>query len=285
MKKLAIFAAIIFAATSALNAGDIRVRHWDDSTANGGAGDDGIVTEMVWSDGADISDNFSAAWSWYMGWDDDGNSTGTDLLNAAYVGWNNSWGAWHTGIMPCGMIGNTLACDGLAHDMGLGGNFNGHHISLNDLGGWALNIWEDRNSGANGMSTDMSDMVGWGMTLGMSNDGGVGDEDSMWISASMDLGGAASLDVEWMDDAAGTGHGATNMTLGYAINDDLGLSIQMGDADVAHTWGGGLGGNSANELTRFTLSWGGNWSFSNATHSLSGGNEEEFMTVDYSASF
>jgi len=300
MKKLAIFAAIIFAATSALNAGDIRVRHWD---VTGGA--NGLSTDMTWSDGADISDNFSAAWGWSMGWDDNGgNGTGHADMEHAYVGWNNSWGSWHTGIMPCGMIGNSMVCDGNGYNMGMRstlssdpvllesdiavGTFNGHHISLNDLGGWALNIWEDQNSGASGMSTDLSDMVGWGMTIGTSNSGAAGASDSMWISASMDLGGAASLDIEWMDDA---GLDGTNMTLGYAINDDLGLSIQMGDAN-AHTWGGGFGvdgngdANTANEITRFTLSWGDNWSFSNATMGTTGNpTDAEYMSVDYSASF
>jgi len=273
MKKLAIFAAILFAASSLLNAGDIRVRHWDDGT------DDGIRTDMVWSDGADISDNFSAAWGWSMGWDDTGaQGSGHADMEHSYVGWNNSWGAWHTGIMPCGMIGNSMVCDDMGYNMGMGGHFNGHHISLNDLGGWALNIWEDQNSGASGMSTDMSDMVGWGMTLGTSNTGAAGASDSMWISASMDLGGAATLDIEWADDA---GLDGTNMTLGYAINDDLGLSIQMGDANSLHTWGGGYGnGLNALEITRFTLSWGGNWSFSNTDYD---GNEH--MAVDYSASF
>ncbi|MBT02319.1 hypothetical protein CL643_04385 [bacterium] len=121
-------------------------------------------------------------------------------------------------------------------------------------------------------------MVGWGMTLGIVDDATFTTGDSMWISASMDLGGAASLDIEWMDDS---GLDGTNMTLGYGINDDLGLSIQMGDATNAHTWGGGFGaGATANEITRFTLSWGGNWSFSNVDHD---GNE--YMSVDYSASF
>lgn len=268
MKKLAIFAAILFAASSLLNAGDIRVRHWDDGT------NDGIMTNMTWSDGADISDNFSAAWSWNMGWNDNGASSGTDMLDSAYVGWNNSWGTWHTGIMPCGMIGNSFACDGNDYNMGMNGNFNGHHISLSDVGGWALNVWEDSNGGVSGMSTDLSDMVGWGMMIG-TQDSGAGD--SMFISASMDLGGAASLDIEWQDDNGADG---TNMTLGYAINDDLGLSIQMGDATNGHSWGGGYGAASANEMTRFTLSWGGNWSFTNADHD---GNE--WMAVDYSAAF
>mgnify|MGYP001181683790 CR=1 FL=1 len=269
MKKLAIFAAILFVATSALNAGDIRVRHWDDGA------NDGISTDMTWSDGADISDNFSAAWGWNLGWDDQGAGAGTSAaLNHAYTGWNNSWGTWHTGIMPCGMIGNSMACDDMAYNMGMDGTFNGHHISLGNVGGWALNIWDDR-AGNTGMSTDLSDMVGWGMTLGTVDNG---NGDSMWISASMDLGGAASLDIEWMDD---NGLDGTNMTLGYGINDDLGLSIQMGDATNAHTWGGGFGaGATANEITRFTLSWGGNWSFSNVDHD---GNE--YMSVDYSASF
>ena len=277
MKKLAIFAAIIFAATSALNAGDIRVRHWD------GGGADGISTDMTWSDGADISDNFSAAWGWSMGWDDAGlQGSGHADLEHSYVGWNNSWGSWHTGIMPCGMIGNSFACDGNAYNMGMGGHFNGHHISLSDVGGWALNVWEDPNwglTGRSGMSTDLSDMVGWGMMIGTQDSG---NGDSMFISASMDLGGAASLDIEWSDDAGSDG---TNMTLGYAINDDLGLSIQMGDANVAHTWGGGIGGATANEITRFTLSWGGNWSFSNASMGTTGAADTEYMSVDYSASF
>jgi len=278
MKKLAIFAAILFAASSLLNAGDIRVRHWDDGT------DDGISTDMTWSDGADISDNFSAAWGWSMGWDDSGN-TGTDHadMEHAYVGWNNSWGSWHTGVMPCGMIGNSFACDGNAYNMGMGGHFNGHHISLSDVGGWALNIWEDSSwnggVGRSGMSTDLSDMVGWGMMIGTDDRWGNGD--SMFISASMDLGGAASLDIEWSDDAGADG---TNMTLGYAINDDLNLSIQMGDATNGHTWGGGYDGTNpgaaANEMTRFTLSWGGNWSFTTADH-----DGTEHMSVDYSASF
>ena len=275
MKKLAIFAAILFVATSALNAGDIRVRHWDNGTT------DGITTNMVWSDGADISDNFSAAWGWSMGWDDNaGNKSASAALEHAYVGWNNSWGTWHVGDMPCGMIGNSLACDGMAYDMGMGGHqLHGHHISLGDVGGWALNIWEDTSAGgASGMSTDLSDMVGWGMTLGTWNNGGANDGDSMWVTASMDLGGAASLDIEWMDDS---GMDGTNMTLGYSINDDLGLSIQMGDTATAHTWGGGLGGATSTEITRFTLSWGGNWSFSNADM----GNGNEYMAVDYSASF
>jgi len=277
MKKLAIFAAILFAASSLLNAGDIRVRHWDDGT------NDGISTDMTWSDGADISDNFSAAWGWSMGWDDAGlQGSGHADLEHSYVGWNNSWGSWHTGIMPCGMIGNSFACDGNAYNMGMGGHFNGHHISLSDVGGWALNVWEDPNwglTGRSGMSTDLSDMVGWGMMIGTQDSG---NGDSMFISASMDLGGAASLDIEWSDDAGSDG---TNMTLGYAINDDLGLSIQMGDANVAHTWGGGIGGATANEITRFTLSWGGNWSFSNASMGTTGAADTEYMSVDYSASF
>ena len=281
MKKLAIFAAILFVATSALNAGDIRVRHWDNGNA------DGVAADMTWSDGADISDNFSAAWSWHMGWDDNGNwavansnGDGHAGLDDAYVGWNNSWGTWHTGTMPCAMIGNSFMCDGNDYNMGIGGNFDGHHIGLNDLGGWALNIWMTDDGDDMGMSTDLSDMVGWGMTLGTFSDHDANTNtttDSMWATASMDLGGAATLDIEWVD---GDNAGGTNLTLGYAINDDLGLSIQMGDHDTGHTWGGSTASGASAEMTRFTLSWGGNWSFSTADDGTN-----EMMVVDYSASF